>query len=70
MMYPRSPSLRSLPVPGNEVAVCYRRASWARERAKLVNDPVLKQCLIDMERRWLSRVHADEFVERLTEITD
>jgi hypothetical protein len=65
-----SPSLRSLSMPGNEIAVCYRRASWARERAKHVNDPVLKQSLVDMERRWLARVHGDEFVERLTEIAD
>ena len=57
-------------MPGNEIAVCYRRASWARERAKHVNDPVLKQSLVDMERRWLARVHGDEFVERLTEIAD
>jgi hypothetical protein len=70
MMCPCSPSLRSLSVPGNEIAVCYRRASWARERAKHVNDPILKQCLIDMERRWLSRIHGDELIGRLTEFTD
>jgi hypothetical protein len=75
MIYPcspslRSPSLRSLSMPGNEIAMCYRRASWARERAKHINDPVLKQSLVDMERRWLARVHGDEFVERLTEIAD
>jgi hypothetical protein len=36
----------------------------AREHAKQVNDPVLRQCLIAMERRWLSRVHGDEFFGR------
>jgi hypothetical protein len=70
MMYPCSPSLRSLSMPGNEIAVCYRRASWARERAKHVNDPVLKQSLVDMERRWLARVHGDNFIARLSEIAD
>ena len=53
-----------------DVAACYRRASWARERLNQVNDPVLKQSLIAMERRWLSRVHGDEFLGRLAEITD
>jgi hypothetical protein len=31
---------------------------------------LLKQCLIEMERRWLSRVHGDELIGRLTEIPD
>jgi hypothetical protein len=57
-------------VPGKEVAECYRHATEARERANHVNDPVLKQHFVDRERRWLSRVHADELIERLTEITD
>jgi len=70
MMYPCPPSLWSLPVPGKEVADCYRHASEARERAKHVNDPVLKRYLVDVEREWLSRVHGDEFIGRLTEITD
>jgi hypothetical protein len=70
MMYPCSPSLRLLPVSGNEVAVCYRRASWARQRAKHANDPVLKQSLIAMEQRWLSRVHWDEFLGWTAEIVN
>jgi hypothetical protein len=70
MLYPRSPSFRSLAVPGYEVATCYRRANWARERAKQINDPLLKRSLLAMERRWLSRVHGDEFFGRLTEIAD
>jgi len=70
MMYPCLPSLQTLPMPGNEVAVCYRRASWAREHAKHVNDPVLRQCLVAMERRWLSRVHGDEFLGRQAEFPD
>jgi hypothetical protein len=57
-------------VPGNRVAECYRHATKARERAKHVNDPVLKQYLIDKEGRWLSRVHGDEFIGGLTEFTD
>jgi hypothetical protein len=70
MMYPHSPRLGSLPPSDQEVATCYRRASWAREQAEHVNDPVLRQCLIAMERRWLSRVHGDEFLGRLTEFAD
>jgi hypothetical protein len=70
MMYPCPPSLWSFPVPGKEVADCYWHATEARERAKHVTDPVLKHYLVDMERRWLSRVHGDEFIRRLTEITD
>jgi hypothetical protein len=57
-------------VPGKEVADCYRHATEARERAKPVDDPALKHQLVDIERRWLSRVHGDEFIARLTEITD
>jgi hypothetical protein len=57
-------------VPGNRVAECYRHATKARERAKHVNDPVLKQYLIDKEGRWLSRVHGDEFIGGLTEFAD
>jgi hypothetical protein len=70
MMYPHSPRLGSSPPSGKEVAECYRHATEARECAKHVNDPVLKQWFFDVERRWLSRVHGDEFVGRLTEITD
>jgi hypothetical protein len=70
MMYPHFTRHWSLPRSDKEVAACYRRANWARERMKQVNDPVLKQGLIAMERRWLSRVHGDEFLGRLTEITD
>jgi hypothetical protein len=55
---------------GKEVAECYRHGSEARERASHVNDPALKQYFLDMELRWLARVHGDEFVERLTEFTD
>jgi hypothetical protein len=66
-MYPHSPRLLSLPPSDKEVATCYRRASWAREHAKQVDDPVLRQCLIAMERRWLSRLHGDEFLGRLAE---
>jgi len=55
---------------GKEVAECYRHAIEARERAKYVNDPALKQYLLDMELRWLSQVHGNEFIERLTEFTD
>ena len=61
-------SLRSPPLSGKEVVKCYRHATAARERAKQVNDPVLKQYLIEKERRWLSRVHGDEFIGRLTEM--
>jgi len=70
MPNPCSPSFRSLAVPGYEVAMCYRRANWACERAKHINDPILKQSLIAMEQRWLSRVHGDEFLGRPTEIVD
>ena len=55
---------------GKEVAECYRHGSEARERASRVNDAALRQYLLDMELRWLSRVHGDEFVQRLTEFTD
>jgi hypothetical protein len=69
-MYPHSPRLWSLPPFGKEVAECYRRAAEAHERAKHVNDPVFQQWFIDTERGWLSRVHRDEFIERLTEFGD
>jgi len=69
-VYPHLPSLRSLPLSGKEVVKCYRYATAARERANQVNDPVFKQYLIEKERRWLSRVHGDEFIGRLTECTD
>jgi hypothetical protein len=55
---------------GKEVAECYRHGSEARERARHVNDPTLRQYLLEMELRWLSRVHGDEFIRRLTEFTD
>jgi hypothetical protein len=35
-----------------------------------VNDPVLRQGLIAMEQRWLSRVHGSEFLGRLADIAD
>jgi hypothetical protein len=63
-MYPHSSRLGPSPASDQEIATCYRRASWAREHAKQVNDPVPRQCLIAMERRWLSRVHGDEFFGR------
>ena len=65
-MYPHSSKLGS----DQEVATCYRRASWAREHAKQVNDPVLRQRLIAMERRWLLRINGGEFLGRLTEFAD
>ena len=69
-MHPDLTRHRSLPRSDKDVATCYRRANWARERMQDVDDPVLKQCLVAMERRWLSRVHGDEFLGRLTDITD
>jgi hypothetical protein len=69
-MYSHSSRLRSSPASDQEAATCYRRASWAREHAKQVNDPVLRHCLIAMERRWLSRLQGDELIERLAGFTD
>ena len=65
-MYPHSSRLGS----DQEVATCYRRANWAREHVKHVDDPVLRECLIAMERRWLSRLQQDELIERLAGFTD
>ena len=67
-MYPYCPRLWSSPSSDTEVATCYRRASWAREHARHTDDPVLRQGLIAMERRWLLRVHGDEFLGRPPEI--
>jgi len=69
-MYPNSSRLGSSRASDQEVATCYRRANWAREHAKHVDDPVLRECLIGMERRWLSRLHGDELIERLAGLTD
>jgi hypothetical protein len=63
-MYPHSPRLWSLPPSDKEVVECYRHATEARERAKHINDPLLKQWFIDVERGWLSRLHRHEFIER------
>jgi len=70
MVHPHSTRHGSLPRSDQEIAACYRRASWARERMEHVNDPVLRQGLIAMEQRWLSRVHGSEFLGRLTDIAD
>jgi hypothetical protein len=51
-----------------ELAECYTYASECRERAKRTLDPVTKEDLLGMERRWLSLAHSYEFAEQLSEL--
>jgi hypothetical protein len=53
-----------------EIAECYRRAGDARDRAERERDIIVKQDFLDMEQRWLSLAHGDEFTERLLNFTD
>ena len=50
-----------------EIAECYRRAGEARERAKEISDPALKQDFLDLEGRWLFLARSYEFTQRLTD---
>jgi hypothetical protein len=58
------------PPPSATIAECHRHATEARERAKQINDPVLKRWFIDVEQGWLSRLHRHEFIERLSVVRD
>jgi hypothetical protein len=68
-MYSHPPRPWSSP-PYLTIAECHRHATEARERAKHINDPVLKRWFIDVERGWLSRLRRHEFLERLMQIRD
>jgi hypothetical protein len=53
-----------------EVAECHRHASEARIRAKLAQDPGLRQDFLDMERRWMVLARSYELSERQASFID
>jgi len=53
-----------------EIAECCWHATDAREFAKTASNRASKHGFLDMERRWLSLAHSDEFVEQLSNVTD
>jgi len=68
-MYPNSSRLGSSRASDRKS----RRAIGVR--TGLANMPntsmtLCSECLIGMERRWLSRLHGDELIERLAGLTD
>ena len=48
-----------------EASECRLYAEHSAAKARLQSDPQLRQCFLEMQRRWLSLARSYEFAERL-----
>jgi hypothetical protein len=48
-----------------EASECRLYAEHCSDKARLQSDPQLRQCFLEMQRRWLSLARSYEFAERL-----
>jgi hypothetical protein len=48
-----------------EARECHLYAEHCADKARLQSDPQLRQCFLEMQRRWLSLARSYEFAERL-----
>jgi hypothetical protein len=49
----------------SEASECRLYAEHCADRARLQSDPQLRQCFLEMQRRWLGLARSYEFVEQL-----
>jgi len=48
-----------------EAGECRLYAEYCADKARLQSDPQLRQCFLEMQRRWLGLARSYEFAERL-----
>jgi hypothetical protein len=48
-----------------EAGECRLYAEYCADKARLQSDPQVRQCFLEMQRRWLGLARSYEFVERL-----